>query len=89
MWNLKFKVKVAQLSPTFCDPMVYRVHGILQVRTLKWVAYPFSSRSSQPRNRISLLHCRRILYQLSHKIEDLSHFCLQRETSERNCVVWK
>ena len=26
------------------------VHGILQNRTLEWVAYPFSSRSSWPRN---------------------------------------
>ena len=35
-------------------------------RILEWVAYPFSSRSSQPRNRNQgLLHCRWILYQLS------------------------
>ena len=26
-------------------------HGILQARILEWVAYPFSSRSSRPRNR--------------------------------------
>ena len=31
-----------------CDPMDYTVHGILQARILKWVAFPFSSRSSQP-----------------------------------------
>ena len=30
-------------------------------RILEWVAYPFSSGSSP-----GLLHCRRILYQLSH-----------------------
>ena len=45
------KVKAAQLCPTLFDPMVYTVHGILQARILEWVAYPFSSRSSQPRNR--------------------------------------
>ena len=32
--------------------MEYTVHGILQARILKWVAFPFSSGSSQPRNRI-------------------------------------
>ena len=35
---------------------------------LKWVAYPFSSGSSQPKNQTrGLLHCRRILYQLSYE----------------------
>ena len=29
----------------------YNVHGILQAAILEWVAFPFSSRSSQPRNR--------------------------------------
>ena len=45
------KVKVAQLCPTFCDPMDYTVHGILQARMLEWVAIPFSRGSSQPRGR--------------------------------------
>ena len=35
------KVKVARLCPTLCDPMDYTVHGILQARTLEWVAFPF------------------------------------------------
>ena len=105
-------VKVAQLCPTLCDLMDYSlpgfsVHGILQARILEWVAIPFSSRSSQPRDQTqvsplqvnsllseppgkpkntgvgslsllqqifptqklncSLLHCRRILYQLNYK----------------------
>ena len=42
-------VKVAGSCPTFCDPMGYTVHGILQARILKWVAIPFSRRSSKPR----------------------------------------
>ena len=41
-------VKVAWSCPTFFDPMEYRVHGILQVRILEWVAFPFSRGSSQP-----------------------------------------
>ena len=36
-------------------------------KILGWVAYPFSRRSSQPKNQTGgLLHCRRILYQLSY-----------------------
>ena len=46
--------------------MDYSVHGILQARILEWVAYPFSRGSSQELNP-GLLHCRWILYQLSHK----------------------
>ena len=45
----KVKVKVTQFCPTLCDP--YTVHGILQVRTLEWVAIPFFRGSSQPRDR--------------------------------------
>ena len=48
---MELKVKVAQSCPTLCDPMDYTVHEILQARILEWVAYPFSSRSFQPRNR--------------------------------------
>ena len=107
MWKWS-GVKVAQSCPTLCDPMDCTVHGILQVRILEWVAFPFSKGSFQPRGwtqvshiagrfftswttreaqeywagvgslsllqRIfptqesnwNLLHCRRILYQLSY-----------------------
>ena len=49
------KVLVAQLCLTLCDPMDYNlpgfsVYGILQARTLEWVAIPFSRGSSQPRD---------------------------------------
>ena len=48
----KMKVKWKSLSHvTLCNPMNYMVHGILQARTLDWVAFPFSRGSSQPRNR--------------------------------------
>ena len=62
------KVKVAQLYPTLCDPMDYIVHGILQVRILECVAFPFS-RVIFPtqRSNPSLPHCRLIHYQLSHQ----------------------
>ena len=53
------KVKVVQSHPTLCDPMDYTVHGILQARILKWVAFPFSRGSShlpQPRDRTQVSH---------------------------------
>ena len=34
-----------------CNPMDYRVLGILQARILEWVAFSFSSGSSPPRDR--------------------------------------
>ena len=34
----------------------HTVHGILQARTLEWVAFPFSRGSSQPRNRTRVSH---------------------------------
>ena len=64
---------VTQSRPTLCDIMDYSlpgsfVHGILQARILRWVAIPFSreffpTQKSNP----GLLHCREILYHLSHK----------------------
>ena len=50
------KVKVVQLSLTLCDPMGRSppgssVRGILQARILMWVAIPFSTGSSQPRDQ--------------------------------------
>ena len=45
------KVKLSQSCPTLCDPLDYTVHGILQARILKWVAFPFTRGSSQPGDR--------------------------------------
>ena len=97
-------------DPIDCSPLGSSRHGILQARTLEWVAMPSTRGSSQPRDRPlvsctaggfftdwatweapqttrhpgnslnngfkclqltqgsnpGLLHCRRILYQLSH-----------------------
>ena len=46
----KVKVKVPQSCLTLCDPTEYTVHGIVQARILEWVAFPFSSGSSQARD---------------------------------------
>ena len=45
-----------QSCPTLCNPMTYTVHEILQARVLDWVAFPFFSRSSQPRDRTQVSH---------------------------------
>ena len=52
----KSEVLVAQLCLTLCDPMDcslpgFSVHGILQARTLEWVAISFSWGSSWPRDQ--------------------------------------
>ena len=63
----KVKVKVTQSCLTLCDSMNYTVQGILQARILEWVAFPclqiFPTQGLNP----GLRHCRRILYQQSHK----------------------
>ena len=62
------KMKVTQLCPTFCNPMDSTVHGILQARTLEWVAVPFSRGSSQPRDRTQVyVIAGGFLYQLSYQ----------------------
>ena len=48
---MKFDVKISQSCRTLCDPMDYRVHGILQARILEGVAFPFSRGSSQPKDQ--------------------------------------
>ena len=53
---MKVKLKVAQLCPTLCDPKDYTVLGILQARMLEWVAFSFSRRTSQARDRTQVSH---------------------------------
>ena len=55
LWR-DFFFKVAQSCPTLCNPMDHTVHGILQARTLEWVAVPFSRGSSQPRDGTQVSH---------------------------------
>ena len=52
-WKVKVKLSVVSDS---CDPMNYRVHGILQARILEWVAISFSRGSSQPRDQTQVSH---------------------------------
>ena len=65
-------VIVTHLCLTPYDPMDWSlsdsfVHRILQARILEWVPISFSRGSSWPRDQnTDLLHCRQILYHLSH-----------------------
>ena len=55
-----------------CRQILYQLNHKGSHRILEWVAYPFSSGSSRPRNGTGelnwgLLHCKWILYQLSYQ----------------------
>ena len=66
---------MAQACPTLCDPLDCSltgssVHSIFQTRILEWVAVSFSrgislTQESNP-HLLGLLHCKKILYYLSH-----------------------
>ena len=62
------------------------VHGILQARTLEWVAFPFSKGSSP-----GLPHCRQILYQLSHKgspcFKKVAFMCQKTSRQRRKDII--
>ena len=47
----KWKWKLLSHARLFVTPWTNTVHGILQARILEWVAFPFSRRSSQPRDQ--------------------------------------
>ena len=54
--KVEMNVKVAQSCLALCDLMDYTVHGILQARILEWVAFPFSTGSSQLRDQTQVSH---------------------------------
>ena len=65
-------VKLAQSCLTSCDSMDCKlpgssVHRILQARILEWVAFPFSRRSSQPRDRTQVSHITGGFFTMSHQ----------------------
>ena len=71
LWHFsehRLKVKVIQSCPTLCDPIDYTVLGLLWARILEWIALSLFQRifPTQESNW-GLLHCRRILYQLSYQ----------------------
>ena len=63
---------VVQSCPTLCDPMDYTVHGILWARITGVGSLYLQGIFPTQRLNPGLPHCRRILYQLSHRG---SHLC--------------
>ena len=53
---MEVKVKISQSCPTLCDSMDYTIHGILQVRILECIAFPFSRGSSQNKDLTQVSH---------------------------------
>ena len=51
-----------------CSPPGSSVHGILQARTLDWVAIFVSRGSQDPGIELSLPHYRQTLYSFSHQL---------------------
>ena len=52
----------------YCSPPGSSAYGILQAKILEWGAISFSRVSFPPRDQtLCLLHCRQILYGLSHQ----------------------
>ena len=48
-----------------CSPPASSVHGIFQARMLEWVTISYFN--------LDLLHCRQILYHLSHQVKVRVH----------------
>ena len=71
-------------DPMDCGPSGGSVHGILQARTLAWVAMFSSGGSSRPRDRtpVSYVSCtgRRVLYQERHQGSPTQGVCLAANT---------
>ena len=64
-WTVK--MTVAPLLLTLWGPVGYTIRGILQARTLEWVTVPSPGHLPAQGLNPGLLHCRQILYQLSHQ----------------------
>ena len=83
-----FPTQVLNPGLPHCRRILYELSHEGIPRILEWVAYPFSSGSSPPRNRRGvLLHCRQILHQLSHEGSPVQKcFCIGWEIYQ---ITWK
>ena len=69
--------EVAQMCPTFCEPMDCSltgssVHGIFQARVLEWIAISFSRGPSRPRNRTGVSRIAAGRFTIWKRIKDLN-----------------
>ena len=51
VWHISLSRVLSKSESHSSHVQLFAVHGILQARILEWVAYPFSSGSSRPRDR--------------------------------------
>ena len=56
-----------KLKLQYFDHLMRKTDGIIQAKILEWVAMPSSRGSSHQGLNPGLLHCRQILYYLSHQ----------------------
>ena len=56
------EVKVPQLCLSLCNPMAYADHGIVQVKILECVAFPFTRGYSQSRDRTQVSHIAAVFF---------------------------
>ena len=73
-------------DPMDCSPADCSVHGISQARILAWVAISFSRGSSRSRDHPGLLHCRWILYQLSHQGSHIARRPVHKCMCDEQCL---
>ena len=66
-----FPTQVLKPGLPHCRRILHQLSHKGSQRILQWVAYLFSSGSSQPRNQTGVLYCRQILYQLSYQTNPL------------------
>ena len=76
-----FPTQGSNPGPRHCRKILYCLSHQGSPRILEWVAYPFSRRSSRPRNhtRVTCIAGRQILYQLSYQGSpriSIRYFCL-------------
>ena len=55
-WWIENKSESLSVVSNSLQPHDYAVHGILQARILKWIDFPFSGGSSQPRDWTQVSH---------------------------------
>ena len=65
-------------EPLNCSPLGSSIHGILQ--TEYWSGLPFPSSGAHLNPGIEFLHCRQILYQLSHPGNSFFISCLYKRS---------
>ena len=51
-----------------CRQIIYQLSHKRSLEIREWVAYPFSSGSSQPRNQTGALHCRHVCLVMSNSL---------------------